>query len=85
MVCLQMLYFSFICRFQVGPVHLSQALNISLSHDPLDPILWEPHLTALDRRVHLILKTIRQCVQQRKSNMASGEPAVDEIIIDDGF
>lgn len=38
----------------------------SMAKDPLNPILWEPHLVALDRRVEIILKGIRDCVQKGK-------------------
>lgn len=46
-----------------------------MSIDPIAPILWEPHLDALDRRVGIILEGIRDCV--KKNN------AVDVIISDD--
>lgn len=32
--------------------------------DPVSPILWEPHLAALDRRIVIILDAIRKCVQK---------------------
>ena len=54
--------------------------------DPLDPILWEPHFVAIDRRANTILKSVRTCIQQRKdTGNGSGEQSVDEVIIDDGF
>lgn len=33
-----------------------------MSKDPIAPILWEPHLVALDRRVKIILQGIRDCI-----------------------
>jgi Golgi casein kinase, C-terminal, Fam20 len=39
----------------------------SLSRDPLAPILWEPHLNALDRRVQIILMTVRDCISRTGS------------------
>lgn len=48
--------------FQNGPKPLSQLMRESLTSDPLAPILWEPHLEALDRRVSIILETVRQCI-----------------------
>lgn len=35
----------------------------SMASDPIAPILWEPHLEALDRRVNTLLKTLRQCIE----------------------
>jgi len=57
-----------------------------MKSEVLNPVLLEPHFKALDRRVFLILKSVRQCVQQRKdATVGSDEPPIDEIIIDDGF
>ena len=39
----------------------------SLSKDPVNPVLSEPHLEALDRRVNTILQTVRQCISQKSS------------------
>jgi Golgi casein kinase, C-terminal, Fam20 len=39
----------------------------SLGRDPLAPILWEPHLNALDRRVQIILMTVRDCISRTGS------------------
>lgn len=44
----------------------------SMAQDPVAPILWEPHLEALDRRVEIILRAIRDCLQK-------GEDLVSEI------
>lgn len=43
-------------------------MRSSLSRDPLAPILTEKHLFALDRRIAIILDTIRECTQERNSN-----------------
>lgn len=51
-------------KYHNGPLKLSDAMRQSLSRDPLNPILWEPHLVALDRRVEIILKGIRDCIQK---------------------
>ncbi|XP_021947698.1 extracellular serine/threonine protein CG31145 isoform X2 [Folsomia candida] len=73
-------------KFHNGPETLSSALRKSMHSDPLDPILWEPNFVAIDRRVNIILKSVRQCIQQRKdAGNTSGEQSVDEVIIDDGF
>ncbi|VVC24292.1 Hypothetical protein CINCED_3A020534 [Cinara cedri] len=41
---------------------LSERLRESMAEDPLTPILWEPHLVALDRRVGFVLQKIRECL-----------------------
>ncbi|XP_073448635.1 extracellular serine/threonine protein kinase FAM20C-like isoform X2 [Aquarana catesbeiana] len=46
------------------PYLLSDVMRESLSADPLPPILSEPHLFALDRRLGLILNAVKQCFQQ---------------------
>lgn len=46
---------------------MSQALNDSLKEDPLQDLLWDPHLKALDRRVKLILFEIRKCIEKRQN------------------
>ncbi|GCC40582.1 hypothetical protein chiPu_0024679, partial [Chiloscyllium punctatum] len=43
---------------------LSDVMWESLLSDSLTPILSEPHLTALNRRLDTILQTIRDCIQQ---------------------
>ncbi|KAM3920871.1 pseudokinase FAM20A [Leptodactylus fuscus] len=42
---------------------LSDVMRESLSADPLDTVLTEPHLAALDRRLQKVLEVIDQCVQ----------------------
>lgn len=34
----------------------------SMASDPIAPVLWEPHLTALDRRVNIVLNIARECI-----------------------
>ncbi|KAB7500167.1 Extracellular serine/threonine protein, partial [Armadillidium nasatum] len=51
-------------KYQNGPQKLSSALQMSMAEDPLMPILWEPHLVALDRRLGMILQIVRECVQK---------------------
>ncbi|KAG5682268.1 hypothetical protein PVAND_011632 [Polypedilum vanderplanki] len=50
--------------FHNGEKKLSAALNDSMKSDPLSPVLWEPHLEALDRRNVIILETIRNCIKK---------------------
>lgn len=42
---------------------LSDVMRESLLQDPLSPVLTEPHLLALDRRLQTILKTVESCVE----------------------
>lgn len=56
-------------KFHNGEIKLSEAMRRSMAKDPIAPVLWEPHLEALDRRVEIILKGIRDC-------MAKGEEVV---------
>lgn len=65
-------------KFHNGPVKLSAALRKSLDDDPLAPILWEPHLEALDRRVQIILRGIRDCVQKGEDLGSEGNDANEE-------
>ncbi|KAI8797324.1 extracellular serine/threonine protein kinase FAM20C, partial [Biomphalaria glabrata] len=65
-------------KLYIGPDSLSHVLRKSLEADPLSPILWEPHLDSVDRRVGQILKVISECITKK------GKPW-QEVIIDDGF
>lgn len=56
---------------------LSGQLRDSLSKDPISPILWEPHLQALDRRVGIILQGIRDCIKKN--------PAEEVVVSEDEF
>ncbi|XP_003224754.2 pseudokinase FAM20A [Anolis carolinensis] len=49
---------------------LSDIMRESLMRDRLTPVLTEPHLLALDRRLHIILKTVEKCIE------ANGEDIV---------
>jgi extracellular serine/threonine protein kinase FAM20C len=46
----------------------------SLATDPIAPVLWEPHLIALDRRVVIVLQGIRDCLKKNSNE----EVVVDE-------
>ncbi|XP_060849857.1 extracellular serine/threonine protein CG31145 isoform X2 [Rhopalosiphum padi] len=54
---------------------LSEHMRESMADDPLSPVLWEPHLTAIDRRVGLILQKVRECLSV---STMSGEDAAEE-------
>jgi extracellular serine/threonine protein kinase FAM20C len=36
----------------------------AMAGDPIAPVLWEPHLEALDRRVVIVLQGIRDCLKK---------------------
>ncbi|XP_014442643.1 pseudokinase FAM20A [Tupaia chinensis] len=61
---------------------LSDVMRESLLGDQLAPVLTEPHLLALDRRLHIILQTVEGCIEAHgeQSVIASGpaeRPAPD--------
>jgi hypothetical protein len=55
-------------RYHGGPKKLSEAMRESMGPDPINPVLWEPHLYALDRRVAIVLQTIRDCLKSSPEN-----------------
>lgn len=44
-----------------------------MANDPVFPVLWEPHYYALDRRVGIILQTVRDCVHKKSRSKSSEE------------
>ncbi|GLV34443.1 uncharacterized protein CBL_09691 [Carabus blaptoides fortunei] len=65
-------------RFHNGPVKLGEAMRRSMLLDPVAPVLWEPHLTALDRRVEIILKGIRDCIVKGELVSDNVDPDPDD-------
>lgn len=58
-------------RFHQGPISMGTALRESLRADALqerNPVLTEPHIEAVDRRVGLVLKVIRDCLTSADSH-----------------
>ncbi|KAL4091234.1 hypothetical protein QTP88_025956 [Uroleucon formosanum] len=55
---------------------LSKHMRESMDDDQLSPVLWEPHLTAMDRRVGLVLQKVRECLSV--STMSGEDAVVDE-------
>uniref|UniRef100_A0A8C9VWW5 FAM20A golgi associated secretory pathway pseudokinase n=1 Tax=Scleropages formosus TaxID=113540 RepID=A0A8C9VWW5_SCLFO len=43
---------------------LSEVMRESLRHDALHPVLTEPHLRALDRRLQHVLRAVRRCIRR---------------------
>ncbi|XP_060107955.1 pseudokinase FAM20A [Heteronotia binoei] len=55
---------------------LSDVMRESLLQDRLTPVLTEPHLLALDRRLQIILKTVKKCIETNGEDLvvANFEP-----------
>ncbi len=64
-------------KLYLGPDSLSRVLRLSLTADPLTPILTEPHLNALDRRLSKVIQVIHGCVL--------GGRSWSDVIIDDAI
>lgn len=59
---------------------LSDVMRASLSKDPLHsvaPLLSEPHLAALDRRLKTVLETVSRCLAKRSEG--GGEVIYNDI------
>uniref|UniRef100_F6VRT0 FAM20 C-terminal domain-containing protein n=2 Tax=Monodelphis domestica TaxID=13616 RepID=F6VRT0_MONDO len=55
---------------------LSDVMRESLLEDQLSPVLTEPHLLALDRRLQVILKTVEKCIQiHGEQNVVATKPS----------
>ncbi|GIZ04422.1 hypothetical protein CEXT_243131 [Caerostris extrusa] len=50
-------------QLQLNPMKLSTMMRCSMYKDPLNPILLDPHLEALDRRLEAVLRVLRDCFQ----------------------
>ncbi|XP_011875791.1 PREDICTED: uncharacterized protein LOC105566413 isoform X1 [Vollenhovia emeryi] len=59
---------STLLRFHNGPTRLSAAMRQSMARDPVAPVLWEPHLDALDRRISIVLQAVRDCIARENSS-----------------
>nr|XP_042908500.1 extracellular serine/threonine protein kinase FAM20C-like [Parasteatoda tepidariorum] len=61
--------FNKLYSFLIGPRSLSDLMRGSLYGDPVAPVLTEPHLHALDRRVISLLQIIHRCIENYSSYM----------------
>lgn len=57
----------------VGDETLSQRMERAMQNDPISPILWQPHLNALDRRIEIILHGLRKCIANEMKVLAKKE------------
>ncbi|KAG8193253.1 hypothetical protein JTE90_026997, partial [Oedothorax gibbosus] len=55
--------FNTLLSLHIGPKRLSHAMRESMADDPIAPLLTEPHLLALNRRVEKVLKVVRRCLE----------------------
>ena len=55
---------------------LSGRLRKSLLSDPTSPVLTEPHLQAVDRRLKIAMNLIKNCISVDE---------IDNVVIDDHF
>ncbi|CAL1272088.1 unnamed protein product [Larinioides sclopetarius] len=54
-------------QLQLNPMKLSSLMRCSLYKDPLNPILLDPHLEALDRRLETVLGVLRDCFRNHEA------------------
>lgn len=54
-------------HYHNGPKSLSVAMQEAMFDDPVAPVLWTPHLTALNRRIAIILSGVRDCIEKTSS------------------
>ncbi|GFT63079.1 hypothetical protein NPIL_301191, partial [Nephila pilipes] len=61
--------FNRLYSFHIGPKRLSDLMRETMDNDPIKPVLIEPHLKALDRRVGKILGVIRLCLNANSPDL----------------
>lgn len=62
--------------FLQGPVHLGEAMKMSMKTEAIHPVLIDEHFEALDRRVNITLRAVAECVKNH---------GADKVVIDDGY
>lgn len=63
--------------------HISDVMRASLAQDPLHkvaPLLSEPHLAALSRRLKTVLETVSRCQEQHKDNGGAEDVIYDDLV-----
>lgn len=63
--------------------HISDVMRASLSQDPLHkvaPLLYEPHLAALSRRLQIVLETVNRCQEQHKDSGGAEDVIYDDLV-----
>uniref|UniRef100_A0A2K5S434 FAM20A golgi associated secretory pathway pseudokinase n=1 Tax=Cebus imitator TaxID=2715852 RepID=A0A2K5S434_CEBIM len=63
---------------------LSDVMRESLLEDPLSPVLTEPHLLALDRRLQTILRTVEGCIAAHGEQSVIADGPVEQLAPDSG-
>lgn len=63
---------------------LSDVMRESLLEDQLTPVLTEPHLLALDRRLHIILKTVEDCIEAHGERRVITDGSAQHSVPDSG-
>lgn len=63
-------------NFYAGPRTLGQSLADSLAKDPVDPVLADGHLRAVDRRLEIILRVVHKCIFETSHGQA------DKVLMD---
>uniref|UniRef100_A0A8C6HGR2 FAM20A, golgi associated secretory pathway pseudokinase n=1 Tax=Mus spicilegus TaxID=10103 RepID=A0A8C6HGR2_MUSSI len=63
---------------------LSDVMRESLLEDQLSPVLTEPHLLALDRRLQIILKTVEDCIEAHGERRVIAEGSAQRSAPDSG-
>nr|XP_042899194.1 extracellular serine/threonine protein CG31145 [Parasteatoda tepidariorum]XP_042899195.1 extracellular serine/threonine protein CG31145 [Parasteatoda tepidariorum]XP_042899196.1 extracellular serine/threonine protein CG31145 [Parasteatoda tepidariorum] len=61
--------FERLLQLQINPMKLSTLMRCSMYSDPLNPILNDAHLKALDRRLQIVLQIVRQCFQMKSEKL----------------
>lgn len=64
------------CSIHNSQKPLSARMTESMASDPLAPILWEPHLAAMDRRLQIVLYAVQDIMRRSK---------VEDVIIVNDF
>ncbi|PIK50192.1 putative extracellular serine/threonine protein kinase FAM20C [Apostichopus japonicus] len=61
---------------------LGDVMRESLSLDPIAPVLYEPHYDALNRRLGIVIKEVKRCIEysESESDVLKAEPTLAEYL-----